>query len=69
VSHGVRRSITNHYKASGGNVTSIILGCTVFAANLQMINLKNAIAAVAFNVTLHVLTIPKYSYFGAQQLL
>ncbi len=44
---------------------SIILGRTFIAANLQRLNVKIVMAAVAFNVTLNVLVIPKYSYFGA----
>ena len=43
---------------------SIILGRTFIAANLQRLNVKIVMAAVAFNVTLNVLVI-----LGQQQLL
>ena len=44
---------------------AILLGNVLFAANLQRVSLILISAAVAVNVSLNVLLIPKYSYFGA----
>jgi O-antigen/teichoic acid export membrane protein len=44
---------------------AILLGNVLFAANLQRVSLILISAAVAVNVSLNVLLIPKYSYIGA----
>jgi len=44
---------------------TIVLGTALVATNRQKLGLNLTIASVAVNVSLNVLLIPKYSYFGA----
>jgi O-antigen/teichoic acid export membrane protein len=44
---------------------TMVLGTAYVAANLQRLNMKLTFIAVAVNIGLNVLLIPKYSYYGA----
>lgn len=44
---------------------SMVLGIALVAANLQKLNMKISFLQAALNISLNVLLIPGYSYFGA----